>query len=169
MEDDTTILLERAKMIASGKNVEPIISVEKMVVVEFLLTPERYAIEEQYISEVLTLKEITQIPGTPDFVIGVLNLRGRIVSIINLKTLFNLRESGLTELNKVMILRSATMEFGIVADSILANKSYEIKAFGPPPLTLDSIGNELITGVTSDGLILLNAKHLLTSKRLHTK
>jgi purine-binding chemotaxis protein CheW len=143
--------------------------VEQISVVEFLLTPERYAFAESYVSEVLSLKEITTIPGTPDFVMGVINLRGRVVSIINLKTLFNLKERGLTELNKVMILKNETMEFGVVADAILGNTIIDLSTLSAPPINLDNAGVEYITGVTSEGLILLNADSLLASKQIILK
>jgi len=166
MKKDIDILLERAKLIAGrGKNKNSTTE-ETIKVVEILLIPERFALEEKYISEVLFLKDITPIPGTPAFVMGVINLRGKIVSIINLKSLFNLREKGLTELNRVIVLKNDTMEFGIVADSISANKSIVKSTLSPPPVNLDNIGVEYITGVTPDGLILLNALNLLSSKQI---
>jgi purine-binding chemotaxis protein CheW len=169
MNSEQEILLERAKKIA-GRRVETTeIAGETMSVVEFLLTPERYAFEGAFVSEVLSLKEITTIPGTPGFVMGVINLRGRIVSIINLKVLFNLKERGLTELNKVMIIKNENMEFGVVADAILGNTTLQKSTLSANPITLDNIGVEFITGITPDGLILLNATHLLSSKQILQK
>jgi len=158
--------LERAKWMAVRRDTQTSLVGETLSVVEFLLTPEKYAIEVQYVTEVLTLKEITRVPGTPAYVMGVINLRGKIISIINLKSLFNLKERGLTELNKVLIIKDETMEFGIVADSISCNKIIELNTLSPIPLNLDAIGIESILGVTQDGLILLNAKNLLSSKKL---
>lgn len=166
MNHETAILQERAKKIAGRKDLESQYTGESITVVEFLLSPERYAFEEKFASEVFFLKEITSIPGTPSFVMGVINLRGRIVSVINLKSLFNLKERGLTELNKVIILKNDKMEFGIVADSIIGNKSLYLSTLSQPPITLDHIGAEYISGVTRDGLILLNAIQLLSSKQI---
>ena len=166
MDKERDVLRERAKKSAGRKGNEKSLTGKTLSVVEFILSPESYALEEKYVSEVLFLKEITSIPGTPPFVMGVINLRGRIISIVNLKSLFNLKERGLTELNKVMILRSDTMEFGIVTDSISGNKTIALNTLSPPPLTLDSIGADYISGITPDGLILLNAIHLLSSKQI---
>jgi len=169
MEKDKEILLERAKKIA-GRKENNILKTENTIsVVEFLLSPERFAIEEKYVSEVLSLKEITPIPGTPAFVMGVINLRGRIVSIINLKTLFNLKERGLTELNKVIILNDEKTEFGIVSDSISGNKTIDLQTLSSPPLTLNTIESDNIKGITPDGLIILNAANLLNSKQIILK
>ncbi|MEI7677596.1 MAG: chemotaxis protein CheW [Bacteroidales bacterium] len=169
MDSEKEILIERAKKIAGRKNRDTNVAVEQISVVEFQLTPERYAFAESFVLEVLSLKEITTIPGTPDFVMGVINLRGRVVSIINLKTLFNLKERGLTELNKVMILKNETMEFGVVADAILGNAIIDLSTLSAPPINLDNAGVEYITGVTPEGLILLNANSLLTSKQIILK
>lgn len=169
MEKDKVILLERAKKVAGRKENNILTTENTISVVEFLLSPERFAIEEKYVSEVLSLKEITSIPGTPAFVMGVINLRGRIVSIINLKTLFNLKERGLTELNKVIILKNESMEFGIVVDSISGNITIDLQTVSTPPLTLNTIDSHNIKGITPDGLILLNATNLLYSKQIILK
>jgi len=166
MKKDIDILLERAKKIAGRGENRASLTEETISVVEFLLIPERYAVEEKYISEVLFMKDITPLPGTPPFVMGIINLRGRIVSILNLKSLLNLREKGLTELNRVMVLKNDDMEFGIAADSISGNKTILKNTLSPPPLTLDQFGAQYISGVNPDGLILLNAANLLSSKQI---
>ena len=166
---DKEILLERAIKISGRKNINNLHDDKAISVIEFLLVPERYAFEEMYVSEVLFLKEITSVPGTPSFVMGVINLRGKIISIINLKKLFNLKERGLTELNKVMILKNEIMEFGFVADSITGNKSVLLNTLSPPPITLSKMEAEHVLGVTPEGLILLNAGSLLSSNQIILK
>ncbi len=166
MKEDKTILQERAQIIVGRKKQTVEGENQKISIVEFLLTPERYALDEKYISEVFFLKDITPIPGTPAFVMGVINLRGRIVSVINLKSLFNLKDRGLTELNKVIVIQNENMEFGIVSDAIMGSRTIDINQLSSPPLTLQNNGSEFITGITTDGLILLNAATLLTSKRI---
>ncbi len=54
-------------------------------VVEFMLAHERYALELTHIREVYPLKELTPLPGTPDFVLGIINVRGQILSIVDIK------------------------------------------------------------------------------------
>ena len=164
--DEKTILQERAQSIVGRKKAENKENAETITVVEFLLMPERYAIEEKYISEVFFLKEITSIPGTPAFVMGVINLRGKIISVINLKSLFNLKDRGLTDLNKVIVIQNDSMKFGIVSDAIVGSKTITLSNLSPPPITLQSNGAEFILGVTSDGLILLNIIQILQSKQI---
>jgi purine-binding chemotaxis protein CheW len=163
METEQQILLERARKVAVKKADNSFETGEILPVIEFLLVPEHYAIAGAFVREVMPLREVTGIPGTQPFVMGVINLRGKIVSVINLKMLFGLKERGLTEMNKVIILESAQMRFGIVADAIIGNRLISLNSISSPPLNLSKSAGEFVKGVTSDGLILLDAEVLLSS------
>jgi purine-binding chemotaxis protein CheW len=166
MDNEQAILNKRAAAIA-GQNTDKKDEVREMLsVVEFMLIPERYAVAGNFVREVMPLTEITPIPGVPPFIMGVINMRGKIVSLLNLKIKFNLKERGLTDFNKVIILRNETMEFGIVADSIAGTRFIPLDSISPPPLTLDKIAAELVIGISTDGVILLDADKMLNSSHL---
>ena len=166
MEKNQKIMLERAAAIAGRKINLNQNAGETLSVVEFGLVPERYAVAERFVGEVLPLSEITPIPGAPAFIMGVINLRGKIVSLVNLKIKFSLKEKGLTDFNKVIILSNENMEFGIVADTIVGNRSISLDSLSPAPLTLDKRSAELVIGISPDGVILLDADRLLKSNQL---
>ncbi|HMF47507.1 MAG TPA: chemotaxis protein CheW, partial [Candidatus Saccharimonadales bacterium] len=90
---------------------------ESIEVVEFLLAYETYGIESAYVREICPLKDLTPVPCTPRFVLGIINVRGQIVSVIDMKKFFDLPDQGLTDLNKVLVLRNDRMEFGLLADA----------------------------------------------------
>lgn len=165
MEKEQKILSERAAIAAGWRKDEVQQFQETISVVEFLLVPERYAVAASYVSEVLLLTEITPIPGAPPFIMGVINLRGKIVSLVNLKIKFSLKEKGLTEFNKVIILSNGHMEFGIVADAIAGTKSIALDILSPPPITLGELASELVIGVDPNGLILLDVARILDSSQ----
>ncbi len=166
MNNDKQLLRERARQIA--QKAAPAIQTagSDHMLIEFVLFPERYAIEARYVREVFTLKEITPLPGTPDYVMGVINFRGEIISVVNLKILFSLREKGLTEMNKVILLRNEKMEFGLVADAITGTVEVQKHQLSEPPATLSSTGADFISGVMENGNIVLNAERLLSSQLL---
>ena len=112
------ILLARAQALAQrpGGTAGPS---DTLNIIAFLLAHESYGIETAYVREVLPLRDLTPLPGTPPFVLGIINVRGEILSVLDLKQFFALPERGLTDLNKVIILHSAEMAFGILADAIL--------------------------------------------------
>jgi purine-binding chemotaxis protein CheW len=165
MMDDQEILRLRADVLRGNKG-ENTAYGESHMVVAFLLAPERYAIESVYVSEVLTLDKLTVIPGAPSFITGVINLRGKIISIVNLKMLFNLKISGITQLNKIIVLKWERTEFGIVTDEIEGTFQMCLNSLSVPPSTVNCIEAEYIKGITPDGIIMLNAEHILTNKAL---
>jgi purine-binding chemotaxis protein CheW len=91
-------------------------------VVEFVLGGVRYAVLSSTVVEVRALHALTPLPCTPVFVSGIMSVQGRIIAVIDLKKFLDLPESGLTDLNKVIILRHAEMEFGILADEIVGGR-----------------------------------------------
>lgn len=133
-------------------------------VVEFLLAYERYGIETKFVGEVYPLRELAPLPCTPPFVLGVINLRGQILSVIDLKKFFDLPEKGLTDLNKVLVVRSQRMELGILADVILGVHAVALDDLQPPLPTLTGIGAEYLRGVTGERLVILDAERILSDQ-----
>ena len=158
---DTTeqILLARAQALAQiEQNEEAETSIE---IVAFLLANESYGIETAYVREVSPLQELTRLPGTPPFVAGIINLRGEIVSVIDIKTFFGLPEKGLTDLNKVIVISNGLMEFGILADAIVDVKRIPIRHIQPPLATLTGIREDFLQGISANRLAILHAANLL--------
>ncbi|HUU30036.1 MAG TPA: chemotaxis protein CheW [archaeon] len=154
------ILKARAKILAREPEREKKAE-EYLEVVEFLLAYETYALETAYIREVYPLKELTPLPCVPPFVLGIINVRGRILSVIDLKKFFGLPEKGLTDLNKVVILHKDEMEFGILADKILGVRFIARKEIQPSLPTLTEIRAEYLKGVTREREVVLEAIKLL--------
>jgi purine-binding chemotaxis protein CheW len=96
-------------------------------------------------------------------VLGIVNLRGQILSVIDLGLFFGLPAKSVTEPNRVIILKSGDMEFGIVADEILGTRTIPSRAVPPPPFHT-GIPAHFIKGVTPDGLIILNGEKILADR-----
>jgi purine-binding chemotaxis protein CheW len=135
-------------------------------IIEFRLASEIYGIESAFVREVYPLKDFTPLPGTPAFVLGIVNVRGQILSIIDLKKFFNLPDKGLGQLNKVIIIRDDRMEFGILADAILGTYSIPLEAIQPPLPTVTGIGAEYLKGVTGECVIILEAERILCDEKI---
>lgn len=159
------ILKARARTLAREPEPEEAAE-EYLEVAEFLLAYETYAIETAYIREVYPLKELTPLPCTPPFVLGIINVRGQILSVIDIKKFFDLPEKGLADLNMVIILHGDGMEFGIMADKILGVKSIPLSAIQPSLPTLTDIRAEYLRGVTEERGIILDAKKILYDNRI---
>ena len=105
-------------------------------VLEFSLAYERYALETSLVREVHPLKELTPLPCTPPFILGIINLRGQILAVIDLKRFFNLPEKGLSDLDKVIILRRGRLDVGLLADAVAGVRAIPAPEVQAPPPTL---------------------------------
>lgn len=165
MEETRKILRARARELARETKTEKTAQ-ESVEVVEFVLAYETYGIESSYVREIYPLKELTPVPCTPPFVLGIINVRGQILSVIDLKKLFELPEKGLTDLNKVIIIHNESMEFGILADVVLGVRAILMEEIQPPLPTLTGIREEYLIGITRERVIILDLEKLLTDKNI---
>jgi len=159
------VLRKRAKALARPLEQDPGDGAA-LDILEFLLTHETYAIEMRWVTETYPLKELTPLPGTPPFVAGIINVRGRILSVIDIRKFFDLPEKGLTDLNRVIIVHNREMEFGILADEILGTRTIPLSEVQPPLPTLTGIREEYLKGVTRERTVILDGAKLLTDKKI---
>lgn len=159
------ILKARTKSLARDEKKEEL-ALESITVTEFMLANERYGIELNNIVEVYPLKDMTPVPCTPPFVLGIFNVRGRIQTIIDIKKFFDLPDKGLSDLNKVIIVRARGIEAGILADVILGIRSIPLNKIQPTLPTLTDIRAEYMKGVTGDQLIVLDVEKIFSDEKI---
>ena len=163
--DERAVLKARAVLLAARPPRQAEAGTE-LECLEFLLSGESYAIEMSYITQTLPLSDFTPLFCTPGFVLGITNLRGRIISIVDLRRFFELPEVGLCDLNRVIVVSDGSMEFGILADSIVGMFSLPLGDLQPPPAALTGIREEFLAGVTAKRLALLDIGKILADKRI---
>ncbi len=122
MSEKKRILKERAEQLA--RRPEPREEAREYIeVLEFRMASERYAIEVATVHGVVPLQQYAHVPCTPAFVFGIMNVRGRIVSLVDLRQFFNLPGTIVAPQTTVIILRNPAMEFGVLADAVHATRS----------------------------------------------
>lgn len=164
-ENDRVILKTRAKILA--KEPQKVVPAQELLeIIAFSLCGEVYGIEAAFVREVYPLKDFTHLPGVPAFVLGIINVRGQILSVIDLKKFFGLPEKGLGQLNKVIILRDDFMEFGILADEIIGTNAILQASIQKSLPTLNGIGAAYLKGVTPQHFIILDARQILGDKTI---
>lgn len=164
-EEKHSLLKKRAHALALRDDSESI-QQECIEIIVFRLAYEIYGIETSFVREVYPLKDITPLPGTPSFVVGIINVRGQIVSVIDLKKFFNLPDKGLGELNKVIIMCNERMEFGILADVVEGTRSVILEDILAAPPAVPGIGKKYLKGVSKDHIVLLEAESLLNDENI---
>lgn len=129
----------------------------------FNLEDEEYAIDISYAKEIIRVPKVTVIPNVPNFIEGIFNLRGTVITVIDLKKRFGFKESVRGEDSRLLILEFDDMQIGIIVDDISEVVRID-------DLKIQNLGNEIlnisknsINGITIMGerlIILLNALQL---------
>ena len=132
----------------------------------FALADEHYGVETRFVREVVRLADYTPLPGAPSFLVGVLNLRGEILALIDLRTFFGLAAAGLTDLARVLVLGDGRAEFGVLANAAHEVTTLRVDEIHEPPDSASGAGREYLRGVTRDALIVLDGAALLRDGRL---
>jgi purine-binding chemotaxis protein CheW len=165
IDDKKRLLKARAKKL-SQEAIQVNAGQQCIEIVEFQLAGEKYGIEASNVREVYPLKELVPVPGTPPFFLGITSVRGQILSVIDIKKLFNLPDKGLTELDKIVIVRSGDEELGIRADVILGMQSIPRGDIQAPLPALTGIREKFLSGITKDTVIILDIQKLLKDESL---
>lgn len=160
MMSTKAILKARALALAQEINTseDPADSIE---VIEFEVASEMYALESCFIQEVYPFNNLTPLPCVPDHVMGIINVRGQIWSVIDIKKFFDLADTGVKELNKVILLRSESMSFGILADRVIGMRMVAVGDLQMPSM-LTGIRDTYLKGITAERTTLLDANKLLS-------
>ena len=156
------IFRERARRLARRPAVSA--AEDSLEVIEFELGRQRYGVASRWVREVLPLTDLVPIPCTPAFVLGVTHIRGRLISVLDLKAFLGLPSHGITDLNRLMILRNNTLEIGVLADAIEEVILVPESSLAPPPDPDMAQGHLL--GMTPDALLVLDGGRLLDDPRL---
>ena len=159
------ILRARAQALARLPERVPLVDT-LLEVLEFRLAQERYAVETEHVREVYPLKELTPLPCTPPFVLGIVNVRGRILPVFDLKKFFDLPDQGLTDLHRIIVVRSRTLEFGLLADVIVGVRSIPVENLQSSLPTLTGIRADYLKGVTSESMVVLDLARILADPKI---
>ena len=138
---------------------------EELQVVTFNLGKEEFAVPILQIQEINRLVEITHVPKSPEFVEGVINLRGKVIPIIDLRRRFGLTQAELSRYSRIVVVNMDGRMVGLIVDSVSEVLRLSKDAIEPPPPVVAGIDSEYIRGLGKlEGrlLILLDLNRILT-------
>ncbi len=141
-------ILEEVKKRRGGVKVVDV-DEEKVKLVIFSLQKDYYAFYGSDIKEILPPVKITYIPGSPDFIIGVINLRGDIESVINIHKFMGLPAGKPADSNRITIAEKDGIRSGILVDSVEDVIDIPISSIKPPISTLNDSIKEFVAGETT--------------------
>ncbi|MFC4768807.1 chemotaxis protein CheW [Effusibacillus consociatus] len=135
----------------------------------FRLLDEEYGVEVNQVRSIERMQRITRVPRTPEFVKGVINLRGVVTPIVDLKTRFGLGTENYTDSTRIIIVAVDEMEVGLIVDAASDVIDIPSEAIEPPPEAVGGVKASYLDGVANLGnrlLILLNLEKALNADEL---
>ncbi|GEM74355.1 chemotaxis protein CheW [Vibrio sagamiensis] len=138
--------------------------------VTFQLEEETYGINVMQVREVLRYTEIAPVPGAPDYVLGIINLRGSVVTVIDTRSRFNLMEGEVTDNTRIIVIESEHQVIGILVDSVAEVVYLRSSEIDTTPSVGTDESSKFIQGVSNrDGnlLILVDLNKLLSNDEWH--
>lgn len=142
-------------------------SSSELQLVTFNLGKEEFAVPILQIQEINRLVEITRVPKSPDFVEGVINLRGKVIPIIDLRKRFSLPQAELGKYSRVVVINMDGRMVGLIVDSVSEVLRLSEEAVEPAPPIVAGIDSEYIKGLGKiEGrlLILLDLNKILSKE-----
>ena len=130
---------------------------EILQLVTFTLGQEEYAVDILKVQEINRMKEITRVPNSPAYVEGVINLRGKVIPVVDLRKKFDLAEKENDEHSRIMIMDIQGITMGLVVDSVSEVLRIPLSTVEPTPPMASNISAEFIKGIAKleDRLIIL--------------
>jgi len=165
-EEKKRILKKRALELAREPIVLERAAGEGSRYLELLIGPGHYAIEAHFVREVYPFKRITPLACTPGFVLGIINLRGQIFSVLDIHEMVGLADIVSSDSAKVVVIFSEDMEVAIVVDEVLGVKSISTNDITEDLSFAQTAGLDFVSGVTNDRTALIDARRLLSAESI---
>jgi purine-binding chemotaxis protein CheW len=140
---------------------------EIMQWVTFRLGEEKYGINVMQVQEVLRVTEIAPVPGAPSYVLGIINLRGNVVTVIDMRNRFGLMSKETDDSSRVVIIETEAHIIGILVDSVAEVVEMKASEIENAPNVGNEESSKYIEGVTSRGnelLILVDLNKFLSDE-----
>jgi purine-binding chemotaxis protein CheW len=142
-------------------------AIQDLQAVVFMLNKAYYGVPILQVQEIVKMTEITELPNTPDFVQGIVNLRGKIIPIIDMRKRFGLPEETIDENWKILILKEEDVLFGVMVDQISEVEKVPATLIEKPPKIVAGVNGKFINGIAKTEnrlLILLDIAKILSDE-----
>ncbi len=134
-----------------------VIHTDMLQLVTFKLDGQKYAVDILKVQEINNMKEITSIPNAPTYLEGAINLRGKVIPVLNLRKKFGFGENANSELCKIVIMDVRGVIMGLIVDAVSDVLRITRDVVEPPPPVSSNISSEFISSIAKlpEGLVIL--------------
>ncbi len=129
---------------------------EKQIVI-FALAKEAYGVDISTVHEIIRMQTITKVPRAPDFVEGVINLRGKVIPVVDMRKRFGLTVSQQTNDSRIVVVDISNHEVGMVVDAVTEVLRIPVASVEPPSAVITTSDSTYLLGIAKleDRLIIL--------------
>lgn len=158
--DEKRIVLKKRALLLAEESLSSEVVYDTIEVLGFMIGTESYGIELNYVNKVHSLKNLTPLPGLPTYVIGIVNIRGNILPVIDMKNIFEIPKLANAESGKVIVLDVNEGSLGILADELTGLHTIQANEIQLALPTLTGKRAEYLKGITSTQMVILDAQKL---------
>ena len=138
---------------------------DEQQLVVFDLSSEAYGVDIGAVREIIRLQDITKVPRTPEFVEGVINLRGKVIPVVDLRKRFGLPAEEESKENRIVVVDIGAQDIGVIVDAVTEVLRIATESVEPPASVITTADSEYLLGIAkldSRLIILLDLEQVLT-------
>jgi len=157
VQDNAEVLEDKEENVIEGNVIQ---------LVSFLLEELEYGVDILSVHEILRIPDITRLPNTPDYIIGVINLRGNVIPVINMRIRFGFENADYTELSRIIVIETAGKQVGLLVDNVYQVVRIPETNIDPPSELIEGVSEDYLLGIgrlTDRLIIILNLENILFS------
>jgi purine-binding chemotaxis protein CheW len=138
-----------------GDNINTVHEEKQLVV--FALAKEAYGVDISTVHEIIRMQAITKVPRAPDFVEGIINLRGKVIPVVDMRKRFGLTVSQQTKDSRIVVVDISDQEVGMVVDAVIEVLRIPSESVDPPSTVITTSDSTYLQGIAKleDRLIIL--------------
>lgn len=136
----------------------------------FTLENEDYGLEIKYVTEIIGIQDITSVPELPEYIKGIINLRGKIIPVMDIRLRFKKPFREYDNRTCIVVVDIQNLEVGIIVDAVAEVMIIQDEDIVPPPDLKKGAGDKFISGigkVGADVKLLLDCNKLLNDNEIH--
>ncbi|GAB4221062.1 MAG: chemotaxis protein CheW [Spirochaetes bacterium] len=122
-------------------------SLDILQLVSFKLDEIEYGIDILSVHEILRIPEITRLPNTPEYIKGVINLRGNVIPVVDIRLRFGMQQVALTELSRIIVVEIGEKLVGLLVDNVHQVIRLSRSRIDEPHDLIEGISTEFISGI----------------------
>ena len=158
----------KEELLQSAVNEEKLLAdVNIIQLVSFMLEDVEYGVEILAVHEILRFPEITRLPNTPVYIKGVINLRGNVIPVVDIRNRFSMPSGAVTDLTRIIVIETTEKLVGLLVDNVYQVVRLPDSNIDAPSELIEGVSDEFITGIgrLRDRLIvILNLDNILFTK-----